>query len=105
MNHHVHFTWLDWIQMANRDMDFLNIGLFGLGLKSNVQVGNAFLMYEVIGKASLTKSVITAVQDYDTELPLAIAVLEHHLVRNVYVAASTSTEEPEIITEDGDDEE
>ena len=28
-------------------------------------------------------------QEHDTELPLAMAVLEHHLGSNVYVAAST----------------
>ena len=97
--------WSFFYQYSRESRGFLNIDLSGLALKSNVQVGNEFLMYEVIGKASLTKSVITAVQDYDTELPLAISVLEHHLVRNVYVAASTSTEEPEVITEDGDDKE
>ena len=105
MNHHVHFTWLDWIQMANRDMDFLNIGLFGLGLKSNVQVGNEFLMDEFIGKASSMKSVIESVQEYETYLPLDIAVLERRLRRHVDVSASTSTYEPAVITKDRDSEE
>ena len=86
-------------------MTFLDIGLSGLALKYNVQVGNEFLMGEFIGKASLMKSARVAVQDYDTDLPLGISVLERCLGRNVYVAASTSTYEPAVITEDGDDEE
>ena len=39
-------------------------------------------------------------QEYDAELLLNISVLEHHLGRNVDDAASTSTYEPEAITED-----
>ena len=42
-------------------MDFLNIGISGLELKSNVQVGDTFFVDEVIGKASLLKSVRAAV--------------------------------------------
>ena len=96
---------LYFINTAERAMDFLDIGLSGLALKYNVQVGNEFLMDEFIGKASLMKSARVAVQDYDTDLPLGISVLERRLGRNVYVAASTSTYEPAVITEDGDDEE
>ena len=44
-------------------------------------------------------------QEYDTEPPLAIAILERCLRRNVYVAASTSMDEPAVITEDGYDKE
>ena len=51
------------------------------------------------------ESVRADVQEYDTEIPLNVAVLERHLGRNVYVAASTSTDDPEVITEDGNDEE
>ena len=40
-------------------------------------------------------------QEYDAELLLYIAVLENHLGRNVDDAASTSTYEPAVITEDG----
>ena len=36
---------------------------------------------------------------------MAIDVLEHRLGRNVYVATSNSTDEPAVITEDGNDEE
>ena len=43
-------------------MYLLNIGLSGLPLKSNVQIGDTFFMYEVIDKASLMKSVREAVQ-------------------------------------------
>ena len=86
-------------------MALLNIGLSGHALKSNVQVGDELLMYQVISKASLMKSVRADVQEYDTELPLAIYVLERRLGRNVDVPASTSTDDPELITEDGDEEE
>ena len=51
------------------------------------------------------KSVRAAVQGHDTEIPLDIAVLEHLLRCNVDAAASTSEDEPAVITEDGDDEE
>ena len=37
--------------------------------------------------------------------PLYIAVLERRLGRSVDVSASTSTDESEVITEDGDDKE
>ena len=82
-------------------MDFLTIGIYGLALKANVQVGDTFLMDEVIGNSSSMKSVRAAVQEYNTELPLDISVLERRLVLNVDFAASTSTDEPEVITEDG----
>ena len=84
-------------------MDFLDIGLSGLALKSNVQLGDELLMDEVIVKASLMKSVRSAIQGYDSELPLDIAVLENRLGHNVDVASSTNTYEPAVITEDGDD--
>ena len=42
-------------------MDLLNIGISGLPLNSNVQIDDTFLMYDVIGKASLVKSVREAV--------------------------------------------
>ena len=51
------------------------------------------------------KSARASVQEYETDLPLDISVLEPRLGRNVYVAASTSTYEPAVIPEDGDDEE
>ena len=86
-------------------MALLNIGLSGHALKSNVQVGDELLMYQVISKASLMKSVRADVQEYDTELPLAIAILECRFGRNVDVAISTSTDVPAVITEDEDDEE
>ena len=38
------------LNISNRAMDFLNIGLSGLTLKSNVQVGDEFLIGEFIGK-------------------------------------------------------
>ena len=82
-------------------MSFLNIGLSGLAFKSNVQVGNELFMDDVIGKSSLMKSVVAAVQEYEKEIPLDISVLERHLVCNVDVDASTSTYDPEVITEDG----
>ena len=41
------------------------------------------------------------VQEYDAELLLNIAFLDHHLGHNVDGAASTSTYEPAVITEDG----
>ena len=74
-------------------MDSLNIGIYGLALKSNVQVGDEFFIDEVIYKASSMKLVRAAVQGYETELQLDIAVLEFRLGRNVDVAASTSTDE------------
>ena len=40
---------------SKRAMDFLNIRLSSLALKSNVQVGDKFFMGEVIGVASLMK--------------------------------------------------
>ena len=51
------------------------------------------------------KSVRGAVQELYTELPLAVAVLELRLGRNVDVASSTSKDDPVVITEDVDDEE
>ena len=51
------------------------------------------------------KSVRASVQDYDTELPFTISVLGRRLVRNVYGDASTSTDEPAVIMEDGEDKE
>ena len=86
-------------------MDFLNIGTSRLALNSNFQVGNEFLMDEVIGKVSLMISVKAYVKGYDTELPLNIYVLERRLGLNVDFAASTSTDEPSVITEDGNDKE
>ena len=94
---------LYFINTAERAMDFLDIGLSGLALKSNVQLGDELLMDEVIVKASLMKSVRSAIQGYDSELPLDIAVLENRLGHNVDVASSTNTYEPAVITEDGDD--
>ena len=55
-------------------------------------------MDEVIGNASLMKSVRAAVQEYDTELSLDISVLERRLGQDVDFAASTSTDETEFIT-------
>ena len=86
-------------------MYLLNIGLSGLALRSNIQVGYEFLMDEVIGNAPLMKSVRAAVREYGTEVPLTISVLEHNLGRNVYVATSNSTNKPEVITENGNDKE
>ena len=96
---------ISFLDTAERDMNFLNLGIYSLVLKSNVQVGDELLIDEVIVKASLMKSVRAAVQGYDTELPLAIAVLEHYLGRNISVAAITSTDEPVVITEGGYDKE
>ena len=79
------------------------IGISGLTLKSNVQVGDELLMDKVIGNSSLMKSARAAVQEYDTELPLAVAVLGCRLGINVDIAASTSTVEPAVINEDGND--
>ena len=45
------FPGLSLINMAKSAMDLLNIGLYGLVLKFNVQLGNELLMYQVIGKA------------------------------------------------------
>ena len=42
-------------------------------------------------------------QEYDKELTLSIIVLEIRLGHNVDIAASTSTDDPEVITEDGYD--
>ena len=47
-------------------------------------------MHEVIGTASLMKSVRTAAQEYGTDLLLSIFILEHRLELNVDVTASTS---------------
>ena len=49
------------------------------------------------------ESVRADVQEYDTEIPLDVAVLERHLGRNVYVDFSTSIDDPTVITEDVDD--
>ena len=83
------FPGLYFTNTDERNIALLNVGIYGLALKSNVQSGYELLMDEVIGKASLMKSVRTAVQEYDTEIPLDVAVLERHLGRNVYVAAIT----------------
>ena len=93
------------LNTAKRAMDFLNIGLSGLALKSNVQGVDELLMDEVIGKELLMKSVKAAVQEYDTELTLDIAVLKRHLGYNVDVDTSTSTDDPVVITEDEYEEE
>ena len=98
------FPGISFLNTAEGGMALLNIGISGLSLKSNVQVGNKFLMDEVIGKALLMKSMREAMQEYDAELPLDIAVLEHHLGPNVYVSTSTSMYEPAVITEDGYDD-
>ena len=88
------------LNTAKRAMDLMNIGIYVLTLKSNVQVGDEFLMGEVIGNASSIKSAREYVQEYDTELPLAISVLDRHLGHNVDFSASTSTYEPAVITKD-----
>ena len=93
------------LNISNRAMDFLNIGLSGLTLKSNVQVGDEFLIGEVIGKVSSMKLVRKYVQDYDTDLPFTVFILEHCLGRNVDVDARTSMDEPDFINEDGGNEE
>ena len=48
------------------------------------------------------KSARAAVQEYDKQLPLLIAVLGRHLVCIVDVAPSTIMDEPTVINEDGD---
>ena len=93
------------INIATRAMTFLNIGISVLAVKSNVQAGSAFLMYEVIINVSSMKSLRAAVQEYDTDLPLYIAILGRRLGRNLDVSASTSTDEPAVITEDGNEKE
>ena len=60
-------------------MALLNIDLSGIPFKSNVQIGDVFLMNEVIEKAPLVKSARADVQEYDIEIPLAITVLERRL--------------------------
>ena len=52
---------LSFINTAERDMDLLNIFISGPALNSNVQVGDEFLMNEVIGNASTMKSVKSSV--------------------------------------------
>ena len=84
-------------------MAFLNIGLYGHAFNSNAQVGDELLMDEVIGKTKSMKSVMADVQEYEKYLSLASAVLERRLVCNVDVSTSTSTYEPEVRTENGDD--
>ena len=81
----------------------MNISLSGLEFKSNVQVDDELLMDGVIDKASSIKPMMEAVREYDAEINLAIAVLERHLGCNIYVASNTSTDEPAVITEDGDE--
>ena len=99
------FPGLYFLNAVERTMDFLTIGISGIELKSNVQLGNELLMYKVTGKESSTKSARVAVQEYDTELTLVVAVLYICLGCNVDIATSTSTDEPEVITEDGYEEE
>ena len=48
---------LSFLNIADRSMVFLNIGISGIVLKSNGQIGNEFWIDEVIGNASLIKSV------------------------------------------------
>ena len=91
---------LSFINAAERVMAFLNIGIFVIALISNAQVGDELLMDEVIGNILSMKLVREAVQEYDTYLPLDIDVLERCLGCNAYVAASTSTDGPAVITED-----
>ena len=86
-------------------MSLLNIGLYGHELESNAQVGDELLMDEVIGKTKSMKSVMADVQEYEKYLSLASAVLERRLVCNVDVSTSTSTYEPEVRTDNGDDKE
>ena len=54
-------------------------------------------MDEVIGKAPSMKPARASVQEYDTELPLDIAVMEIRMVRSVYVANITITDETVVI--------
>lgn len=51
-------------------------------------------MVEVIGGASSMKAVRAAVHEYDTELPLAIAVLERRLGRIVVMSKRTKYKMP-----------
>ena len=95
------FPGLSFLNTSERAMYLLNICLCGLVLKSNVQVGDEFLMDDFIGNASSMRLLRESVQEYDTELPLDIAVLERRLGRNV--AASTSMDDPAVITEDVND--
>ena len=44
------FPGLYFLNAVERTMDFLTIGISGIELKSNVQVGNELLMYKVTGK-------------------------------------------------------
>ena len=46
---------LSFLNIAKRSMNFLNIGIYGLALNSNFQIGDALLMNEVIDKAYLMK--------------------------------------------------
>ena len=85
------------LTIAKRSMALLDIDHCGIALNSNVQVGNNFLMDVFIGKAPSTKSVRAVVQYYDTELPLDIAVMESRMVRSVYVANITITDETVVI--------
>ena len=62
-------------------------------------------MVEVIGKSSLIKFMRAGVQEYDTELPLDISILERCLGCNVYLSASNITYDPAFITEYRDEEE
>ena len=51
------FPGISFLNTPERAIYLLNIGLSGLTLKSNIQVGYEFFMDEVIGNASLMKSV------------------------------------------------
>ena len=99
------FPGISFLNTANRAMALLNIGISLLEFNYDVHLVHEFLMDEVIGNASSMKSVGAAVQEYDTDLPWAISVLERRFGRNVDVSASTSTDDPLTITEDRNDEE
>ena len=60
---------LYFLNTAERAVDFLNNALYGLALKSNVQLVDELFMDEFIGNTSSIKSVREAVKEYDTDLP------------------------------------
>ena len=67
---------LSFLNTGEKPMTLINIVLSGLSLKSEVKTGDEFLMDEVIGGAVSMKLVMKSVDQYDTELPLAIVILK-----------------------------
>ena len=80
-------------------MSLLKIGLPGLSLPSEVEVGNKFLMNKVPISASSIKAVRHAVHEYDKKIPLSINVLKRRMMLSIIIATNTRRNETNDNTE------